>query len=333
MKLVIYPPVDEIRCASIQAVSEIIVITNCPDEATAESEISDASAFFGKLTPAILAAAKELRWVQSPTASLEHFIFPELIDHPCVLTNMRGIYSDVIADHVLGYVLCFARNLHLYLRQQVRCHYEPIGGEAARATFAAGPGTVNAIDKAHLHVADCTLGIVGLGAIGLEIARRARAFDMRVIAVDPVDKALPEGISAVWAPEQLNRLLEASDFVVIAAPHTPDTERMFRSAQFAAMKNSAYLINIGRGAIVDLSDLVVALNDSEIAGAALDVFETEPLPSDHPLWQMANVLMTPHVAAASVHIAERHLGVVVENVRRFVAGKPLINIADKTRWF
>ena len=310
MKLVIYPPVDEIRCASIQAVSEIIVITNCPDEATAESEISDASAFFGKLTPAILAAAKELRWVQSPTASLEHFIFPELIDHPCVLTNMRGIYSDVIADHVLGYVLCFARNLHLYLRQQVRCHYEPIGGEAARATFAAGPGTVNAIDKAHLHVADCTLGIVG-----------------------PVDKALPEGISAVWAPEQLNRLLEASDFVVIAAPHTPDTERMFRSAQFAAMKNSAYLINIGRGAIVDLSDLVVALNDSEIAGAALDVFETEPLPSDHPLWQMANVLMTPHVAAASVHIAERHLGVVVENLRRFMAGKPLINIADKTRWF
>jgi phosphoglycerate dehydrogenase-like enzyme len=121
--------------------------------------------------------------------------------------------------------------------------------------------------------------------------------------------------------------------VVIAAPHTPRTEKLFRRAQFAKMKRSAYLINVGRGVIVDLTDLTAALDAREIAGAALDVCEVEPLPPDHPLWQRENVILTPHVAAASTRIAERHLAILLENVRRFAAGEPLLNVVDKRRWF
>src|SRR6476660_3280737 len=132
--------------------------------------MADADAFFGKLTPELLAAATRLRWVQAPTVSLEHYVFPGLAEHPCVLTNMRGLFSDVIADQVLGYVVCFARNLHRYVLQQARGLWAPVGGEGERVSFATGPGVVNAIDRAHLHLADATLGVVGLGAIGAEVA-------------------------------------------------------------------------------------------------------------------------------------------------------------------
>ncbi len=170
MKLVIHPPVDQPRLTHIAATA-LGRVVNAQSEEEATGEMTDADAFFGKLTPSLLAPARQLRWVQSPTASLEHYMFPELVAHPCVLTNMRGLYSDVIADHVFAYILCFARTLHHYLRMQSTSHWEPIGGEDARATFATGPGIVSAIDRAHLHVSDCTLGIVGLGSIGREIAR------------------------------------------------------------------------------------------------------------------------------------------------------------------
>jgi phosphoglycerate dehydrogenase-like enzyme len=246
---------------------------------------------------------------------------------------MRGLFSDVIADHVLGYILCFARNLHLYLRQQAEHRWAPIGGESARTTFAAGPGAVSAIDRAHLHLADCTLGIVGLGAIGAEIARRGLAFGMRVLAVDPVQTAPPQGVEALWKMDRLPELLGQSDFVVIAAPHTPETVKLFDADRIKQMKRTAYLINIGRGVIVDLASLVASLKHGTIAGAALDVFEIEPLPADHPLWTMPNVILTPHVAAASPRIAERHLAVLLDNIGRFSRGEPLVNVVDKTRWF
>ena len=246
---------------------------------------------------------------------------------------MRGLFSDVIADHVMGYVLCFARNLHRYLRQQREHRWEPIGGEQSRTTFAAGPGVVSAMVRAHLHHSDCTLGIVGLGHIGAEIARRAAAFGMRVRAVDPLRTQRPDWVESLENLERLDELLAASDFVVIAAPHTPRTAGMFDRATMQKMKRSAYLVNIGRGVIVRLDDLCAALRAGELAGAALDVFEQEPLPPDHPLWDFENVIITPHVAACSVHIAERHLAVLLDNLQRFVRGDTLINIADKKNWF
>jgi phosphoglycerate dehydrogenase-like enzyme len=327
MKMVIFPAVEPVRFEAIRtAAGNGMQVVNAQTAGEAMAEIAEAEAFFGKMTPELLGAATRLRWIQTPTASLEHYLFPALVEHPLTLTNMRGLFSDVIADHVMGYVLCFARNLHTYVRRQLEQRYEPVGGEEARSNFVSGPGVVSTIDLAHSHLADQTMGIVGLGAIGSEIARRAQAFGMRTIAVDPVNPS-------AWPMERLPALLAESDYIAIAAPHTPKTERLFGAAQFAQMKPSAYLINIGRGAIVQMDALVDSLRAKQIAGAGLDVFEVEPLPAGHALWQFPNVIVTPHIAGTSPRIAGRHLGVVVENVRRFAAGEPLLNVANKREWF
>lgn len=333
MKILLYPAIHDERLPKIQEAAAPMTVAQAEDESDAVRQIVDADAFFGKLTPPMLAAAQRLRWVQSPTASLEHYVFPALLEHPLVLTNMRGIFSDVIAEQVLGYMLCFTRNLHHYIRQQRDALWTPVGGEAARVSNLTGPGVVSAIDRAHGRLAGSTLGVVGLGGIGTEVARRAKAFGMRVLAVDPVHTEPPSEVERVEPPVRLQTVLGESDWIVVAAPHTPETEKMFRRPQFQAMRPTAYFINIGRGAIVDLGDLTAALEAGEIAGAALDVFEQEPLPPDHPLWRMPNVILTPHVAGYAECIAERHLNVLLENLRRFVAGKPLQNVVDKRRWF
>lgn len=334
MKLVIHPPVEPERLDRITAAAGPMAVVNVDEEARALRHMPDADAFFGKITPRLLAAAPGLRWVQAPTASLEHYIFPELVAHPCVLTNMRGLFSDVIADQVMGYVVCLARNLHVYVLQAAAGRWAPVGGEAARVGFASGPGRVNDIDRAHRHLADATLGVVGLGAIGREVARRAAAFGMRVVAVDPRPVDRPPEVAAVWPVEELSQLLGQSDFVVVAAPHTPRSAGMFRREQFRQMRPDAYLVNVGRGALVVLDDLVAALEAGEIAGAALDVFETEPLPPGHALWGMpGRVILTPHVAGYSPRIAGRHLEVLLDNVGRFATGEPLRNVVDKEKWY
>jgi phosphoglycerate dehydrogenase-like enzyme len=333
MKLLVFPPVEDERLSRIVNAARPMSIVNARDESYALEQIVDADAFFGKITPPLLERATRLRWVQTATASLEHYLFDALIEHPCALSNMRGLFSDVIADHVMGFVLSFARNLHLYRDRQHEHRWEPIGGEAGRSDFVAGPAFVSQIDRSHLHLSDCTLGVVGVGNIGAEICRRAAAFGMRILGVDPRCREVAGVLPAVWPSERLTDLLRESDFVVIAAPHTPETLKLFRRDKFEAMKSTAYLINIGRGAIVDLADLVSALKSKRIAGAALDVFETEPLPADSPLWSMPNVIITPHIAAASTHIAERHLETLLENIRRFVAGQEPTTLVNKREWF
>lgn len=333
MSFVLFPALDGCRLAAVDEAARPLDVVNCHTLDDARQAMPEATAFFGKITPELLAAAPRLRWVQSPTASLEHYLFPELVAHPCQLSNMRGLFSDVIADHVLGLVVCFARNLHLYIRQQVQHRWAPLGGEAARSDFISGPGVENAIDRAHRHLADQTLGIVGCGAIGAEVARRARAFGLTVLAVDPQPRDLPGVIDEVWPLAALPRLLAQSDYVVIAAPHTPQTEKLFRASLFAQMRRTAYLINIGRGAIVDLADLTSALQQGVIAGAGLDVFETEPLPAEHPLWDLPQVILTPHIAGASPAIPRRHLATLLDNIRRFVRGEPPTTLVDKQAWY
>lgn len=333
MKLLMHPAIDATRLSQVRDIAGSITVVNAESREQAISEIVDADAFFGKLTPELLKHAAQLKWVQSPTASLEHYLFPELIAHPCQLSNMRGLFSDVIADHVMGCVLCFARNLHRYRDQQRRGHWEPIGGEQTRPSFATGPGNPSDIDRAHLHLGDASLGVIGVGQIGSEICRRAAAFGMTLTGVDPVCRSVPGALETVWPTDQLDRLLAESDFVVIAAPHTPQTEKLIGMQQLKQMRSSSVLINIGRGVIVDLSDLTRALQEGVIAGAALDVFEIEPLPPGHPLWSLENVILTPHVAAASPRIAERHTQTFLTNLQRFAAGEPLYTQVDKERWY
>ena len=335
MKLVIHPAVEPERLAALRSAAPGAEWVNATEAAEAEAAMTVAHGFLGKITPAMLARADRLRWVQTFTASLEHYMFPELTAHPCELTNTRGLFGDVIADQVMGYVLCFARNLHAYIRRQRERRYEPEGGEGARVSFAAGPGVVNAMDRATIYLPRATMGIVGVGGIGREVARRARAFGMTVRGVDrfPDRVGRPEEFERVEGVDRLGELLAWSDFVVIAAPHTPETQGLFNAATLSAMRPSSHLINIGRGAIVVLDDLVAALRSKQLAGAALDVYEVEPLPPEHPLWEFDNVILTPHTAGYSPIIAERHLALLVENVRRFVAGEPLLNVVDKRLWF
>lgn len=335
-KLVIHPAIEDARLAAIRAVANEarrpLILCNASDSGEVKEAMADADAFFGKLTPELLARAPRLRWIQAPTASLEHYLFPELIEHPAVLTNMRGLYSDVIADHVMGMVVALARHFPRYWANQQEGRWEPVGGEEARVGFDVGPGVTNAIDRAHPHLGDLTLGIVGLGEIGREVARRARAFSMRIVALDPVAREA-EGVETISPPSTLNQFLPACDFVVVCAPHTPATVRMFRKEQFARMKLGAYFINVGRGALVDTPDLIAALQQGLIAGAGLDVVDPEPVPPDHPLWRLPNVLITPHVAGYSPRIAARHAGVLFDNVRRFLLGEPLRNVVRKVEWY
>jgi phosphoglycerate dehydrogenase-like enzyme len=335
MKLVIHPAVDPDSLQTLRAAAPGGQWVNARLASEAEAAMPGADAFLGKITPAMLAQADRLRWVQSFTASLEHYMFPELEAHPCLLTNARGLFGDVIADQVMGYVLCFARNLHRYIRQQVEHRYEPAGGESARVSSMTGPATVNAMDRATIYLPDATMGIVGMGGIGCEIARRARAFGMTVRGVDrfPERVSVPDGVEAVMGTDRLHDLLAWSDFAVIAAPQTPETTGWFHAATLAHLRPSSYLINIGRGAIVILDDLVAALTAGRLAGAALDVYQVEPLPADHPLWDFPNVILTPHTAGYSPVIAGRHLATLVENVGRFARSEPLINVVNKALWF
>ncbi len=333
MKLVIYPPVDETRLAQICSAVADWRVVNADSEASALKAMVDADCFFGKITPDLLQGAERLRWIQSPTASLEHYMFPELTEHDSVLTNMRGLFSDVIADQVMGYVLCFARQLVTYIRQQTERKWAPVGGEEGRSDFKTGPGHVSPIDLKHRQLQTQTLGIVGLGEIGQELARRAAAFGMTVVGVDHRENIELKEVANVWKPADLERLLERSDYVVVCAPHTPATVGMFSREQFRVMRSDAYLINIGRGALVKLDDLVASLSAGEIAGAALDVFEVEPLPPEHALWAMENVILTPHIAGYAPCIAERHLNVLLENLRAFDRGDALRNQVDKRRWY
>jgi len=328
MKLLIYPPVSAERLAKINEAAAGMTVMQAATEADAVAGIADADALFGYLTPPMFQAAKKLRWVQSPTASMEKFLYAELIRSPIVVSNMRGIFSDVIADHVFGYILCFAKNFHIYMRQQMRGHWHMLGREAGELPGYGGPGEVHPSDRAAITLADCTLGVVGLGGIGAEVAKRGQAFGMKVLGVDPKARTAPPGVTLTELPE----LLAKSDFVVIAAPHTPETYKLFRREQMRMMKRSAILINVGRGVIVDLADLTAALQAGEIGGAGFDVFEVEPLPADHPLWKMENVIITPHCAAASPRVPERHLATALENIRRFATGQPVLNVVDKEHW-
>ena len=302
------------RLAAAQPELSIIVAEN-DDEAAAA--IGRANAAFGTVPPALLRAASNLRWIQAPQAAPPAgWYYPELIAHPAVVTNFREIFNDHIGAHIMAYVLAFARGLHQYLPQQLKREWRPAPH-----------------DTGVVHLPEATMLIVGVGGIGAETARLAAAFGMHVIGVDARRGDAPPGVAELHEPTALDSLLPRADFVVLTIPHTPSTEGLMNRARFRRMKRSAFFINIGRGMTTRLDDLVAALKAGEIAGAALDVFEQEPLPADHPLWTLPGVLITPHTAGYGPYLDERRYDIISDNCRRFMAGQPLRNVVDKSSWF
>ena len=272
---------------------------------------------YGTMDAELLAAAIELEWLACPQAGPPpSFYFPELIESAVTVTNVRGVYNDHISAHIVTFVLSFARGLHVYIPQQIRGEWKS-EGEAAPATY----------------LPESTALIIGVGGIGGATAVHCGHFGMHVIGIDPRVTETPEGVDELHHPDALERHLGRADFVIMTAPQTPSTQGLVDRGFFRAMKDAAVFINIGRGASVVLDDLDRALRDGAIGGAALDVFAVEPLPSDHPLWQAPNFLMTPHVAAAGPFIDERRIALLVENCRRFSEREELLNVVDKESWF
>jgi phosphoglycerate dehydrogenase-like enzyme len=261
------------------------------------------------------ASATRLRWIQLTAAGVGSQLFPELVESPVVVTNARGIHAVSMAEHALGVMLAFARKLHIARDAQVHRAW-------AQEAQWTGPPPFG-------QLAGGTLGLVGFGAVGRAVAERARALGMRVLAVRRHPAEHPAPADAQWGPERLPELLDRADWLVLAAPLTPATRGVIGRDQIARLRPHAILVNLGRGALVDERALVEALTAGRIAGAALDVFEEEPLSRDSPLWGMPQVIVTPHVSGFGPRFWERTCELFARNLRRWLAGEPLDNVVDK----
>ncbi len=265
------------------------------------------------LTSEFLEAAPDLRWAQSWSAGVERYIaIPQMMSRgEVVLTNMKGAYGPVIAEHVFAMILSRTRNLPHYL-------------DAGRqGDWSRGPG------DAMTSLQGSTMLVVGLGGIGSEIAMRADAFNMRVLATARTERPPPPYVDVLGTAADLDDLLPQADVVVLAVPLTAETRGMMNRRTIRRMKEGAWIVNIARGAVVDTDALVDALDTGKIGAAFLDVTDPEPLPEGHTLWNRPNVLITPHVAARAELSAERRQALIVENMRRFSSGERLLNVVDK----
>jgi phosphoglycerate dehydrogenase-like enzyme len=303
--------------ARLQAALPEIDIVVAEDLAAAERAIGTAEAAFGTISPELLRRARRLRWLQAPQAAPPAgYYYPELVAHPVAITNFREIYNDHIGAHVMAFVLAFARGFDRYIPQQLRREWKKP---------AQNEGVV--------YLPEATALVVGVGGIGSEVARLCSAFGIRVVGVDERRREAPPGVAELHRADELDTLLPRADFVILTVPHTPETEGFINRTRLQQMKKTAFFINIGRGRTTRLDDLAAAIEAGEIAGAGLDVFEEEPLPADHRLWTLPGVLLTPHIAGYGPYLDERRYDVVLDNCRRFFAGRPLRNLVDKARWF
>jgi D-2-hydroxyacid dehydrogenase (NADP+) len=281
-------------------------------------EIGDADAYVGDITPEQVRAGKRLQWVQVMSAGVEHVLFLSggnaLRDSNIVLTNNKIVQGPEIADHAMAMLLMLSRRLRQYVADDQQETWDG-------AVFTG------------IELNGKTAVVIGAGGIGNQIATRAWAFGMNVIGVDPEDKPFSPFIQRVVKPDQLDEVLPQADVVFISAPHTGKSHKMMGAREFELMKPKSYFVAVSRGGIYDMNALVKALDSKRLAGAGVDVTDPEPLPKGHPLWKFNNVVITPHVAGRSDRDHERMAGTVKENIRRFVDGKPLVNVVDKQKGY
>lgn len=268
----------------------------------------------GTNQPALLgmaiSGARRARWIHSLWTGVDNVLIPEVLASPLPLTNGRGVFRRPLAEWTIGAMLYFAYRVRRMVRQQQAGLWQPFDIEEIQGR---------------------TLGIVGFGGIGSTTAELARAFGMRIHALRRRPELFQQSklVDRSFAPAEINELMATSDYVLLAAPLTPETRGMIGAPQIAAMKPTGVLINVGRGAVVDEPALISALEAGKIGGAALDVFAVEPLPPGHPFYQMENVLLSPHTADHVPNFMDLAVETLLENLRRFQANEPLLNLVDK----
>jgi phosphoglycerate dehydrogenase-like enzyme len=285
--------------------------------AATPKEIAAADAAIGVCSAEVLAQAKQLQWIQWPAAGVDRCVQQPLVhERHLLLTNLQRTMGPSMAEHVLGMMFALSRHFDYFLRQQQQAHW---------SSEATSPQLADLDGK--------TVLVVGLGGIGTEVARRTHAIGMRVIATRASGRTGPDFVSYVGLPDELPKLAKDADFIVNCAPLTPETTGIFNREFFAGLKTGAYFISVGRGRSTITADLIDALRSGRLAGAGLDVVDPEPLPADSPLWHAPNVIITPHVSAdTQVSAGQRNL-VLIENLRRYSAGEPMISVVDIDRGY
>ena len=301
---------EKIRTAAPNV--ELIVVKS---PAEFRQRLPEAEVVLGNLTGADLAAASNVRWVQTGAAGVET-LDREFMASPIALTNTARIFAPAITETAIGFLLCLTRGITThYMPQFAKRQMKPVG-------------TAKSAD--HVELRGKTMGIVGMGGIGSTLARRAHyGFDMRVVGTDARPIPKPESVDELRDPSWFMTMVPQVDVLVAAAPHTPATERMFNEKVFRSMKKTAYFLALSRGMLFDDMALVKALQEGWIAGAGLDVFPVEPPPASHPIYDCRNVVMTPHTSGWSPDRQVRLIDLYAENVRRYAVGAPLLNVVDK----
>lgn len=314
MKILINTEITSDHRQQIQSVSADFRIVEPEDEVARLAEMPDTDVVFGDFNRSLFEAAEHLKWVQVLGAGVDGLLFPEFVQSDVVLVSAKGFVGPHLADQTWALILGLLRGVGRAVRERTWENHMSIRSET-------------------WELAGQTLGIVGLGGTGIDVAKRAQGFDMRVIAVDPEDVDAPSFVHEVWKMNRFYDLLAESDIVSICAPLTAETHGMFDYEAFQRMKHRALLINVTRGKIVDERSLLRALDEDLIGGAGLDVTPVEPLPQNSPLWDMPNVIVTPHVAGGSPIRLDRTVGLFCDNLERFLVGKPLLSVIDKRKGY
>jgi phosphoglycerate dehydrogenase-like enzyme len=322
MKILVYFPMAEEHYQLIRDAAPEHAVVVATTEEDAKREIADADIVYGSCPREVFLHAQQLKWFQSQSAGLDIVLFPELIESDVILTNAAGLYASHAAEHAFALLLGLTRGIYRFAENRLERDWK---GRARLTDGGARPRL--------MEIGGWTLGIIGAGGFGVEMATRGKGLKMRVTAVDAYRKEKPDCMDELWGMERLDDLLRCSDVVMVACPLTAETRHLLNAEKLALMKPTAYLINVARGGIIDEKALIEVLQQRRIAGAGLDVFEVEPLPADSPLWDLENVILTPHAAGSSQHRPRRTVEFFCDNLRRFFAGEPLRNVADKRKGF
>lgn len=296
----------------LSGVPEGTEVRHLPDGAPLADHLAGVEVFFGVIGEEDFKFADSLKWVHQPGIGVERHMFPAFKESDVILTNCKGLAGTQMSEHAFALLFALTRRIreqHDFMKEK---HWERLPC---------------------MELSESTLGIVGLGSIGTAVAERARAFGLKILAVDPEPIEKPDCVERLEKPEWLGEMMSLSDVVISCCPSTPETHKLISSDAIGRMKRGSYFINISRGKVVDEEALIESLRAGRLAGAGLDVTYEEPCPEDNPLWELPNVLLTSHSAGSSQLGGRRSIQFFVENLNRYVNGEPLKNIVDKQKGY